>query len=76
VLKEVLAYATQASILKSRAFGFGAMTKAPHDIEQTKRLMAALGRMPPKPHEEMKVGKLRAKKAKSPVKRAAGKAKR
>jgi hypothetical protein len=52
------------------------MTKAPHDIEQTKRLMAALGRMPPKPHEEMKVGKLRAKKAKSPVKRAAGKAKR
>jgi hypothetical protein len=27
------------------------------DLEQTKRLMAALGRMPPKQHKDMKVGK-------------------
>ena len=28
------------------------------DIEETKRLMGALVRMKPKPHEEMKIGKL------------------
>jgi hypothetical protein len=33
--------------------------------------MAALGRMPPKHHEDMKIGKRSAKKAKSPRKRAA-----
>jgi hypothetical protein len=27
------------------------------DLDQTKRLMGALVRMPPKPHEDMKVGK-------------------
>jgi hypothetical protein len=35
-------------------------------LDETKRLMAALGRMPPKPHEEMKLGKRSAKSAKSP----------
>jgi hypothetical protein len=39
------------------------------DLEDTKRLMAALGRMPPKPHEEMKLGKRIAKKAKSPARK-------
>jgi hypothetical protein len=40
------------------------MTKSPK-LEDTKRLMAALGRMPPKPHEEMKLGKPKAKRRKS-----------
>jgi hypothetical protein len=31
------------------------MAKTPKGIEATKNLMAALVRMPPKPHEEMKV---------------------
>ncbi len=35
-------------------------------LEETKRLMAALGRMPPKPHVEMKIGKPKAKSSKSP----------
>jgi hypothetical protein len=47
------------------------MGKQSTDLEGTKRLMAALGRMPPKPHEEMKLGKRSGKKAKSPRKRAA-----
>jgi hypothetical protein len=41
--------------------GFG-MAK-PNDLDETKRLMGALVRMKPKPHEDMKVGK-KAKKAK------------
>jgi len=36
----------------------------------TKKLMEALGRMPPKPHDEMKL-KNRAKKAKSPARKRA-----
>jgi hypothetical protein len=32
------------------------------ELNETKRLMAALGRMPPKPHEDMKLGKTTAKK--------------
>jgi hypothetical protein len=40
--------------------------KSSDDIDGTKRLMAALGRMPPKPHEEMKVGKPKSKPKKSP----------
>ncbi len=36
------------------------------EIQATKRLMAALGRMPPKPHSEMKLGKSRRKAGKSP----------
>jgi len=31
------------------------------DIEKTKRLMGALVRMPPKPHEDMKIGKSKQK---------------
>jgi len=34
------------------------MTKA-SEMESTKRLMGALGRMPPKPHSEMKLSKKR-----------------
>jgi len=34
-------------------------------LDSTKRLMATLGRMPPKPHDQMKI-KSKAKKAKSP----------
>jgi len=41
------------------------MTKTTHDIEQAKRLMGALLRMPPKPHSEMKLGKTKTKKDKS-----------
>jgi hypothetical protein len=33
--------------------------------------MAALGRMPPKPHEDMKLGKTKGKKAKSPARKRA-----
>lgn len=39
-------------------------------LDQTKRLMAALGRMPPKPHADMKL-KPKAKKAKSPARKHA-----
>jgi hypothetical protein len=48
----------------------GTMTKSPSqsNLRDTKRLMAALGRMPPKPHEEMKLGKTKGKAAKSPIK--------
>lgn len=34
------------------------------DLQNTKRLMGALVRMKPKPHEDMKVGKTKKKKAK------------
>lgn len=37
-------------------------------LSETKKLMAALGRMPPKPHDEMKLGKPGAKKAKTSTK--------
>jgi hypothetical protein len=40
--------------------------KTPTSLENAKRLMAALGSMPPKPHEEMKLGKSKRKPAKSP----------
>jgi hypothetical protein len=45
------------------------MSKSPDDLAETKRLMAALVRMPPKPHEEMKARKRKAKKEKSLKKR-------
>jgi hypothetical protein len=38
----------------------------PSDLDATKKLMGALVRMKPKPHEEMKVGK----KAKRPAKKS------
>ena len=47
----------------------GGMKKT-QTLENTKRLMAALGRMPPKPHEEMKLGKNKAKRGKSPKAKA------
>ena len=42
------------------------MAKTNSDIEETKRLMGALVRMKPKPHEEMKVRKKVGLKKKSP----------
>jgi hypothetical protein len=47
------------------------MAKNPNEMERTKLLMAALVRQPPKPHEEMKIGKPKGKTAKSPRKRGA-----
>jgi len=38
-------------------------------LEATKRLMGALGRMPPKHHSEMKLGKPRAATDSSPLKK-------
>jgi hypothetical protein len=38
-------------------------------FEEAKRTMGALVRTPPKHHDEMKLGKPRGKKAKSPAKR-------
>ena len=43
-----------------------AMTKTHSTLQATKDLMAALGRMPPKPHEDMKISKTSVKKVKSP----------
>ena len=37
------------------------MAKSPDSLDQTKRLMAALGRLPPKQHKDMKVGVKRPK---------------
>jgi hypothetical protein len=46
------------------------MTKAPKsDLDEAKRLMGALVRMKPKPHDEMKIGKI-AKKQQRKSKRA------
>jgi hypothetical protein len=45
------------------------MAKSPDQLDdETKRIMAALVRMPPKPHDQMKLGKPRVKKTKSPEK--------
>jgi hypothetical protein len=41
------------------------------DLRGTKNLMGALMRMQPKRHDEMKLGKAREKKAKSPAKKRA-----
>jgi hypothetical protein len=41
---------------------------ADKELDETRRIMGALVRMPPKPHDEMKLGKPRGKKAK-PAKR-------
>jgi hypothetical protein len=51
------------------------MTKETDDLAQTKRLMGTLLRMPPKPHSEMKIGKPKAKSAKSRGKKKTGKTK-
>jgi hypothetical protein len=44
------------------------MSKSSGELEDTRRLMGALVRMKPKPHEDMKVGK-RAKKKTKPKKK-------
>jgi hypothetical protein len=44
------------------------MAKSPDELDETKRLMGALVRMKPKPHQDMKVGK-RAKKKIKPKKK-------
>ena len=46
-------------------FGGHDMTSKKSEMESTKQLMAALVRMKPKPHEEMKVGKKTAAKKRS-----------
>jgi hypothetical protein len=46
------------------------MKKIDPNIEQTKRLMGALLRMPPKPHSEMKLGKPTTKPIKTPARKA------
>ena len=43
----------------------------PDDLKETKNLMGALVRMKPKQHDEMKLGKAKAKTAKSPAKKRA-----
>jgi hypothetical protein len=43
--------------------------KKPTDIEGTKSLMGALVRMKPKPHEDMKVGKVTKQSAIRPTKK-------
>jgi hypothetical protein len=48
------------------------MAKSSDGIDGTKRLMGALVRMKPKPHEEMKVGKKTKAKKKAVKKRAKG----
>jgi hypothetical protein len=52
------------------------MAKEADHLDDTKRLMGALGRMPPKHHSEMKLGKAKGKSGKSPkrkrVTRASG----
>jgi hypothetical protein len=45
------------------------------ELEDVKRLMGALVRQPPKPHEKMKLGKPRGKKTKSPDRKRAASAK-
>jgi hypothetical protein len=55
---------------ESSALVSAAMTKQT-DLGATKRLMAALGRMSPRPHDEMKLGKRTGKKTKSLRKHAA-----
>jgi hypothetical protein len=45
------------------------MTKAPNSLAQAKRIMAAMLKLPPRPHAEMKIGKK--KRAKTRGKRKA-----
>jgi len=44
------------------------MSKGRDQMEEAKRIMGALVRMPPKPHGEMKLGKPRGRPSKSPAK--------
>ncbi|WP_158816927.1 hypothetical protein [Methylocapsa sp. S129] len=45
------------------------MANSPSVPDIATQIMAAMVRMPPKPHEEMKLGKGKQKKAKSPAPR-------
>lgn len=45
------------------------------NLRETKRLMGALGRMPPKPHSDMKIGKISGKAKDSKKSRSVVKAK-
>lgn len=45
------------------------MVKPKDDVEDAKRLMGALVRMKPKPHDDMKVGKKRKMAQKKKIKR-------
>jgi hypothetical protein len=45
------------------------MAQTRDDLTETKRLMAALGRMPPKQHKDMKLGKPRTNPLRSPAKK-------
>jgi hypothetical protein len=47
------------------------MATKPNVDLRTARLMGALVRMPPKPHDEMKLGKAKTKQAKSPKRKRA-----
>jgi hypothetical protein len=44
------------------------MAKNPEQMEETMRIMGALVRQPPKPHEDMKLGQPRGKPSKSDAK--------
>ena len=46
------------------------ITKQSDELDQAKRLMGALVRIKPKPHDEMKLGKPKGKNQKSPAKKA------
>jgi len=43
------------------------------ELDEARRIMGALVRMPPKPHDQMRLGKPRGKPKKSPAKRKATK---
>jgi hypothetical protein len=45
------------------------------ELDQTLRIMGALVRMPPKPHDQMKLGKSKGKPKRGPAKRAKSKSK-
>jgi hypothetical protein len=49
------------------------MAKDPKIDETTRRIAERILRMPPKPHDEMKIGKPKPAKGKSPAKRTTGK---
>jgi hypothetical protein len=51
------------------------MTKKPQLDEATRRIAERMLAMPPKPHEQMKVGKAKPSRAKNPGKRRTAKSK-
>lgn len=68
-IKDVIsARSACAGVGSSAEDGFFAMSKDPDRAaaDIATKIMAAMVRMPPKPHEDMKLGKTREKPAKSP----------